>query len=82
VDLTTDGLRVDLLRSPAPPAWTEHIGSTALELGLPRRDLIGMDVELLCKLPNGSIALDGGKRHLRLESRTVVPARSSRHDLS
>jgi DNA-binding transcriptional LysR family regulator len=30
----------------------------------------------------GSIALDGGKRHFRLESRCVVPARSFAHCLS
>jgi hypothetical protein len=41
-----------------------------------------MNVELLGNLHNGSIALDGSERHLRLEGRCVVPARSSRHDLS
>ena len=30
----------------------------------------------------GGIALDGGKRHLRLEGRCVVPAGSSAHGLS
>ena len=63
-------------------AGTEHIGSTALKLRLPRRDLIGVNVELLGKLRQRSIALDGGKRHLRLEGRCVVPARSSPHGLS
>ncbi len=38
-----------------------------------------MDVELLGKLSQCSIALDGGKRHFRLEGRCVVPARSSLH---
>ena len=38
-----------------------------------------MDAELLGKLRDGPIAFDGGKRHLRLESRAVVPARSSCH---
>src|SRR6516165_9922810 len=38
-----------------------------------------MDVELLRKLCQCSIALDGGKRHLRLEGRCVVPAWSSWH---
>ena len=47
-----------------------------------RCDLIGVGVELLGKLSQGSIALDGGKRHLRLESRCVVPARSSLHGRS
>ena len=63
-------------------AGTEHIGSPALKLRLPRCDLIGMDVELLRKLSQRPIALDGGKRHLRLECRCVVPARSSLHGLS
>jgi hypothetical protein len=41
-----------------------------------------MDVELLRKLSQCSVALDSGKRQLRLESRRVVPARSSCHGLS
>src|ERR1035437_2931818 len=61
---------------------TENIGSPALKLRFPRCDLIGVDVELLRKLSQRSIALDGGKRHLRLEGRCVVPARSSAHGLS
>jgi hypothetical protein len=32
-----------------------------------------MNVELLGKLRNGSIALDGSKRHLRLEGQAFVP---------
>ena len=38
-------------------AGTEHIGCPFLELRLPRCDLIGVDVELLRKLSQGSIAL-------------------------
>lgn len=60
-------------------ARTEHIGSLAFKLSLPRRDLIGVDVELLGRLSQRSIALHGGQRHLRLEGRCVVPARSSAH---
>jgi hypothetical protein len=41
-----------------------------------------MNVELFGKLRDGPIALDGGKRHPRLEGRCVVPARSSRYGLS
>jgi hypothetical protein len=41
-----------------------------------------VDVELLGKLSYRPLALDGGKRHLRLERRCVVPARSSVHGLS
>jgi hypothetical protein len=59
-----------------------YIGSSTLELGFPRRDLIGVDVELLRQLSQCSVALDGGKRHLRLEARCVVPARSSAHGFS
>jgi putative ABC transport system substrate-binding protein len=43
---------------------------------------VGLVVELLRKLSQCSIALDGGQRHLRLEGRCVVPARSSGHCLS
>jgi hypothetical protein len=41
-----------------------------------------MNVELFGKLSQCSIALDGGKRHLRLEGRCVVPARASAHGRS
>jgi hypothetical protein len=43
---------------------------------------MGMNVELLGQLRQRPIALDGGKRHLRLEGRCVIPARSSAHALS
>ena len=60
-------LHVDrrLRRGVAAPG-TEHIRSSALKLRLPPRDLVGMHVELLGKLSHRSLALDGGKRHLRL----------------
>jgi hypothetical protein len=48
---------------------TEHIGSATFELRFPRRDLIGVDVELLRQLSQGPIALEGSKRHLCLEGR-------------
>jgi hypothetical protein len=41
-----------------------------------------VDVELLGKLRQRSIALDGGKRYLRLEDRCVIPACASAHGLS
>jgi hypothetical protein len=41
-----------------------------------------VDVELLGKLGQRSIAFDGGKRHLRLEGRCVIPPGSSAHGLS
>jgi hypothetical protein len=52
------------------------------KLGFPRCDLIEVHVELLRQLSQCSITLDGSKRHLRLEGRCVVPARSSTHGLS
>ena len=48
----------------------------------PLRYLIGVNVELLRKLSQCSIALDGSKRHPRLEGRCVVPAWSFAHCLS
>jgi hypothetical protein len=41
-----------------------------------------MDVEMLGQLSYRPVTLDGGKRHLRLEGRRMVPARSSVHGLS
>jgi hypothetical protein len=63
-------------------AGTEHIGSSAPKLRLPRGNLIRVNVELLGKLRQCPIALDGGKCHLRLESRCMIPARPSAHGLS
>jgi translation initiation factor IF-2 len=60
----------------------EHADRSVEQLGLPLRDLVGVNVELLRQLSQCSIALDGSKRHLRLEGRCVVPARSSAHCLS
>jgi hypothetical protein len=36
-----------------------------------------MDIELLGKLRQCPIALDGGKRHLRFEGRCVIPPNNS-----
>src|SRR6266851_4116239 len=57
-------------------------GSASLQLCLPCRNLIGVDVEMLGQLSYRSVALDGGKRHLCLKGRGMVPARSSAHGLS
>jgi transposase len=82
-DLGMERLHVDgRLRGSAAATRTEHIGGSFLELRLPRCDLIGVHIELLCQLSQCSIALDGCKRHLGLESRRVIPARSSAHCLS
>src|SRR4051794_20028019 len=60
----------------------EYRGSSFEQQRLPGRDLVRMDIELLRKLGQHLLALDGGQSHLRLESRAVIPARSSRHRLS
>src|SRR4051812_11152965 len=60
-----------------PVEATEHIGCPFLKLRFPRRDLIGMNVELFGKLRQCPIALDGSKRHLGLERWCVVPAWSA-----
>jgi hypothetical protein len=65
-----------------PNGQDPKAGSPALKLRLPRCNLIGVNVELLGKLRQCPIALDGGKRPPRLESRCVVPARSSLQGLS
>jgi hypothetical protein len=38
-----------------------------------------MEVEMFSQLSQRHLALDGGKRHFRLEGRCVVPAGSSAH---
>ena len=52
-----------------PPPGPKTLGSAALKLRFPRRDLIGVDVEMLGQLGYRPVALDGGQRHLRLEGR-------------
>ena len=63
-------------------ARTENIGRSCFELRFSGRDLVGVHVELLRKLRKRSIAFDGRNGHFGLESRCVVPARSSLHGLS
>src|SRR5690242_9867839 len=57
-------------------------GCPVEKLRLPLSDLIGVNVELLSQLGQRLLAPDGGQSHLRLESRCVVPARSSGHCFS
>src|SRR5436190_8255836 len=71
--LHVDGRR----RGSVAAAGTEYIRCPFLKLRFPRCNLIGVDVELLRKLSQCTIALDGRECHLRLEGRCVVPARSS-----
>ena len=61
---------------------SENVRCPTFELGFPRRNLIGVDVGMRRQLSQRLITLGGGKRHLGLESRYVVPARSSAHSLS
>jgi len=89
---------VDLGRFLFSQPVTEDPGSPGLELILPLlapgsgpgQVLVRVHVELVGRLRHRLFALDGSQRHpgsgqgwaLRLESRAVVPARSSRHGLS
>src|ERR1700716_2954251 len=75
-------LHIDGRRGRRHAPRSENSGSSPLQLHLPCRNLIGVDVEMLRQLSYRPVALDGGKRHLRLEGRCVVPARSSVHGLS
>lgn len=61
---------------------TKDSRSTFQKLRAPLRDLVRVNVELMCQLGQRLLALDGRQRHLRLEGRAVVPARSSRHGVS
>ncbi len=63
-------------------------GSGRMKGGIRRLDAcvltvnLTIPIELLRKLRQCSIALDGGKHHLCLEARCVIPAWSSCHSLS
>src|SRR6202011_497271 len=75
-------LHIDGRRGRRHAPRSENSGSSPLQLRLPCRNLIGVDVEMLRQLSYRPGALEGDKRHLRLEGRCVVPARSSVHGLS
>jgi hypothetical protein len=49
---------------PAAAAGAENIGSTFSKQGLPRRDLVRVDVKMLRKPGQGHLALDGGSATL------------------
>src|SRR6476660_4937548 len=68
-DLGMQRLYIDRGRDRRLAPRAEHVGSPALKLGFPGGDLIGVDVEMLGQLGQCPVALDGGKRHLRLEGR-------------
>src|SRR5215204_3118212 len=61
---------------------TEHPGSPFQELGLPCRNLVGMNIKLLGEFGQRLLASHSSQSYLRLKGRAVVPARSSRHRLS
>jgi len=68
--------------APARPSGPHRTpGRPLKQLVSPLLDPVGMDVEFLRQLDHGLLALDRGYRHLRPESRAVVPARSSCHGL-
>src|ERR1700716_3984488 len=52
-----------------PPPRSENLRSIALKLRFPRRNLIGVNVEMLGQLGYRPVALDGCQRHHRLEGR-------------
>jgi len=82
-DLRVQRLHVDGgLRHSVAPEGTENISSPALELRFPRCDLIGVDVELLRKLSQCSIALDGnrGQKFIFRLFRQVIRAARIRYD--
>ena len=53
----------------AVAAALKYVGRAIDQLILPRRDLIGMNVELLSQLRDRPVVLQGTQGHLRLESR-------------
>ena len=60
----------------------EDARGALLQLALPLRDLVGMNVELLGQLGQRFLTLHCGQGHLGLERRCVVPARTPAHLLS
>ena len=64
------------------PAGAEDTSRPLKELGLPLRDLVGVNVIKLRQFGQCLVALESGERHLRLESRCVVPADAPCHRLA
>src|SRR6478735_4417089 len=64
-DLGMQRLHIDRRRGRRSAVRSKNSGSAILQLRLPRRDLIGVDVELLGKLSYRPVALDGG---------TIIPS--------
>ena len=57
------GLYVDRRFRLSPQGFPEHPGGTVRKLITPLLDLVGVHVEILRKLDQGSLALDRGYRH-------------------
>ena len=60
----------------------EPADSPLEQLRAPLRDLVRMHIELLRQFRQRCLAANGRKRHLRFESRTMIPAWSFAHRLS
>src|SRR5882724_195761 len=59
----------------------KYVCRSLKQLVFPLLDLVDVHVELLGQLHQRLLAPDGGQCHLRLESRAMVPARSSCHGI-
>src|SRR3970282_1794178 len=58
-------------------AAAKNVGSRFLQLLLPFRNLVGVNIELFSQFRQCLVALVRGNGHLRLVSRCVVPSRPS-----
>jgi hypothetical protein len=67
-DLGVQRLHIDRGRGGRHAPRAENPGSAALQLGLPGRDLIGVDIKVLGQLGYRPVALDGGKRTFALKA--------------
>ena len=61
---------------------SENPGCSVQKLGLPIRDLALVNLKRARLFGKRLLAFDSGQRHLRLESRTVIPAGFLRHRCS
>jgi hypothetical protein len=74
----------ETVQKPGTPAKVCRVAASCRplkELVFPLFDLVGVHVKLLGQFHQRLFAPNGGKCHLRLESRAMVPARSSCHGL-
>ena len=78
-DLGMQALQIDARGGRLGFAVAEDASRAFEKLALPLRDLVGVNIEKLGQFAQRLLAPEGGKRHLRLESRSVRPAGSFRH---